>query len=518
MITNYITQMIITGIALVVSLSIGSIPLAGQEAGLEELYLEARLLQVTEIVGTKNYDTLSLQEKLLYIQSLTRLAKRTEAGKRLKPLLDAHPGHPDVLAAAGAVAIASGKLEDAARYVNRALKRVPANKHALMTDTLLQLYLRNFEKARLQFERLALASQANGDNNYWKDSTLLFLVGIDVYRACRDPQRLRALYRARYKRKNRNPHWHQRFRDNRDNLKANASMHKRAGKSKQFQVVNTSYAGIIALPFKTGDSTASQRFNMVRLSIGEHTFNVLLDTGNATGWMVHNRQLRRLLRPRTGGRTITQIGTESGMLDGFREYYKSLDFGKFMLHHLNGIYVPKPHPDYPDANLNPAFISNRVVTLDFIKRELVLRTKEEFEQHLTQVSSHHYCRMPWYGYKFAFIPVTVSGKSGMAMLETGAEDIALKLEFVKGLGLPLYPKTKYLANGKVYRYHQARVTVAAGRFNFTRSGADVWPLNRFYNRLTGFSADVVIGPAAFSGQFLVSFDPFARQVVFKKFW
>lgn len=517
MITKYLNQTVFTGIILVFALLTGGSSLAGQEAGLEELYLEARLTQVTETVEKSNYETLSLQKKLLYIQGLTRSARRAEAEKRLKPLLASHPGDPDILAAAGAIAMASGDLEGAGRFLGRALRTEPGNKHALMTDVLLRLYLRDFDGAKTQYEKLVTAAQVKGTDNYWKDSTLLFLVGIDVYRACRDPQNLRALYRARARRKKRDPRWHQRFRDNRDNLKANASMHKRAGKNRLFHAISNPYAEKIALSFKAGKTPASMRFNRVHLSVGDQTFNVLLDTGNATGWMVHNRDLRKKLKPRTGGRTITQIGTESGMLDGFREYYKTVDFDTFTIRHLNGIYVPKPHPDFPDANLNPAFLTNHVVTLDFIKRELVLRTKEEFEEHLARISRLHYTRLPWYGYKFSFIPVEVNGKKGLAMLETGAEDIALKQEFVNGLGLPLKPKTKYLANGKVVHYHQAEVTVNAGRFNFKRSAADVWPLNRFFNRLTGLSADVVIGPAALKGHFLVSFDPFDRQVVLEKF-
>jgi len=101
----------------------------------------------------------------------------------------------------------------------------------------------------------------------------------------------------------------------------------------------------------------------------------------------------------------------------------------------------------------------------------------------------------------------------LAVIETGAEDIALKSDFVQGLELQLIPRTKYLANGQVFTYHQTAVTAAVGPFLFQRQEAEVWPLDRFFNRLSGLSPDVVIGPKALQGQFTVSFDPFSHRII-----
>jgi hypothetical protein len=78
---------------------------------------------------------------------------------------------------------------------------------------------------------------------------------------------------------------------------------------------------------------------------------------------------------------------------------------------------------------------------------------------------------------------------------------------------------KYLANGQVFNYHHAATAFNVGRFLFERQAAEVWPLNRFYNRISGVSPDVVIGPGAMAGEFSVSFDPFDSQIILlKKKW
>ena len=43
-----------------------------------------------------------------------------------------------------------------------------------------------------------------------------------------------------------------------------------------------------------------------------------------------------------------------------------IDFGDFKINGLPGLYIPKPRPDFYDANLNPSFIRNRVVTIVFV--------------------------------------------------------------------------------------------------------------------------------------------------------
>ena len=150
----------------------------------------------------------------------------------------------------------------------------------------------------------------------------------------------------------------------------------------------------------------------------------------------------------------------------------------------------------------------------------MLRTKARFEKDLAASPGNGkgLYRLPWYGYKYPFIPVVIDKKQkqGLAMVETGAEDIAFRFDFIDALQLPLTPREKYLANGKVFRYHQARVTLMVGGFRFQREAAEVWPFKEFHNRLTGLTADAVIGPTAFKGKYSVSFDPFDNQIILKQ--
>ncbi|NIM14097.1 MAG: hypothetical protein GTO45_18800 [Candidatus Aminicenantes bacterium] len=483
------------------------LPQEQETINLERMYLGVRFSRVIQHVEKKDFQQLSLKEKLLFIECLARTGKGLQAEEKLKPILASHLSDPEVLATAGGVALSLGRLEEAKGHIDRALELKPGLKQAILSKALLFLYYREFNQAQKWYEKLVTLSKNTGSP--WADSDLLFLVGLDVYRANLNPQKLDQLYKTHARRKKKISK--SQYRESISNHK----MYKRAGKQSRvlFQVETQSDKVIV--PFNIGEKDS--RFNTISLTAGGKTFNVLLDTGNATGWIVHSRELNELLKPVTGGRTITMIGTESGFLDGYRQYYKTVDFNGFKILDVNGIYVPKPHPDYLDANLNPAFIRNRVVTVDFIKNELVLRTKERFTRDLASAQqTQGVCRLPWYGYKSAFVPVTVLEKKGLAIIETGAQDIALKLDFTRVLGLPLTPRVKYLATGQVTRYHQALVTFFLGDFRFWREAADVWPFSRFYNRLTGLSADVFIGPAAFRGKYVVTFDPFDKQVVLEQ--
>jgi hypothetical protein len=53
----------------------------------------------------------------------------------------------------------------------------------------------------------------------------------------------------------------------------------------------------------------------------------------------------------------------------------------------------------------------------------------------------------------------------------------------------------------------------AGGFNFSRKDAEVWPLDRLHDRITGFAPDVIIGPSALKERFSLSLDPFEKKIV-----
>ena len=477
---------------------ISPLPVRGEVAQVDRFYLDGQFTRVVDYFEKKEYLKLAEPEKLLFLESLARASRGLQALDRLKPLLVEQSLDPGVLATAAAVYLSLGELDRSQAYVDRALTLKPGDSKAMLTNVMLLLYRQQFGEAKQWYEKL-VGQEGPG----WSGSEFLFLVGLDVYRACRDPRSLGELYKTHAQRvKKTNKRYY-------EILKANAQMYKRVGQNLLFRVETGADRAVVS--FDTAENAL--RLNTIPLTIKGKTFKVLLDTGNATGLLVHSRELNELLKPKTGGRTVTGIGTESGMLDGYRQYYKTVDFNAFKILHVNGIYVPRPHPDFPDANLNPVCIRNRVVTIDFVRNQLVLQGKEQFEKGLSAYPQERFVRLPWYGYKFPYIPVMVKEKRGLAVIETGAEDIALKLDFVKGLGLELIPRTKYLANGQVFKYHHAAVEVSVGPFLFRRGEAEVWPLDRFFNRLSGLSPDVVIGPAALRGRLTVSFDPFANQVI-----
>ena len=466
----------------------------------DQLYLDVQFPGLVRYFEKRDYQKLSMKEKLLYIESLARISRGLEAKEKLAPLLSNHSSDPGVLAAGGAVYLSLGELGQAKKYIDRVLAVKPGFEKAVISRILLLLYERKFNEAKVLYEKLLKGGKEISGSEF------VFLIGLDVFRACGEPRKLNELYKARapkVKKINKSRY---------ESLKANARIHKRAGANKLFQVETA--GDNVVIPFAAEGKAL--RLNTISMTIKGKTFNVFLDTGNATGWLVHSRELNELLKPKTGGRTLTRIGSERGMLDGSRNYYKTVDFNTFKIHHVNGIYVPKPRPDFPDANLNPSCIRDRVVTIDFVKKELVLQGKEKFESYLSSRSAGSFSRLTWYGYKFPTVMVEVKGKRGLAMIETGAQDIAFKLDFVQSLPLQLIPRTKYLANGQVFKYHHAALVLGIGRFLFERQAAEVWPLNRFYNRISGVSPDVVIGPGALAGEFSVCFDPFDQQIILLK--
>jgi hypothetical protein len=292
-------------------------------------------------------------------------------------------------------------------------------------------------------------------------------------------------------------------------LKASAKLYKSIRKKKLFEIDSNS--DTIVLPFA---EVSGNRFFYVYFKTGKsREFRIILDTGNATGWMIHDRELYDILKIKEGGRTTATIGTEAQTLDGYRIYTETLSFNSFQIKHLTGVYIPKPRPDFFDGNLNPIFIRNRVVSLDGKQKRLILRTEEAFNRYLATQQPKDYTQLPWYGYEQVFLPVMVNQKmKGLGIIETGAEDIAIKLNFAQLLNLPMKTRVKYLSNGNVYRFFEAPVSVSLGQWQLDRKSAEVWSFERFYRRLSGLTADVVLGPQVFRENWIISFDPFSRQV------
>lgn len=468
---------------------------------LEKLYLDAKFSLIAEYFQERNYEELSLQDKLLFIECLARTAQGSSAMDKMKLILAECPVSCEVLTTAGVVSFSNGRFGDAEKYIEKALTLEAGFNKAILAKVMYLIYCQHFSEAENWYEKLIKRYPE------WRATNLVYLVGLELYGAKRNPRKISSLYHEQAKKFKQTDK--RQYRDLIDNSK----LFKKIPIQKSFSVGASSDKVILPFEGRVQDS----RFITVSLLIKNKKFRIILDTGNTAGWMIHNRGLKGLLKSKSGGRIKAQIGREAGMLDGYRIYTGKIDLGGLQINHLTGLYVPKPHPSYPDANLNPVFIKDWVVTIDFIKEQVIFRSKERFDMDFESLVSQHSESiriLPWFGYEQAYIPVIVNDQwKSLAMIETGAEDIALRLGFARQLPLVLKPKLKYLASGKEVRYSTTPVTISAGRLRFDRETAEVWPLMRFYDRITGLNADVIIGPLALSGRIVCSFDPFDRKII-----
>jgi len=473
----------------------------GEAPAFQRLYLEANFSLISDELGKKDYSGLALSEKLLLLECLARTAQAALADEdRMNRLLAAFPRSPEVQTTAGILFFSLGRIQDAKDRIEQALQLSHDFPPALLAKVPLLLYLRNFENAENCYQRMLTLCPE------WKKSYFMYLLGLEVYSCSQNMQALTRLYKINADRNKKNN------RDRSDSMKANSNLYKKVGKKQLFQAETSSDKIVFPLRKNSQD----KRSNILFITIKEKTYKMLLDTGNMAGWIVHNRDLRDDLKVKNGGSILTEIGTESGVVDSYRIYAKSLKLENLQINDLVGLYIPKPRPDFCDANLNPVFIRDRVVTIDFISKQLLLRTKEKFDQDLDSVSPQRYTKLPWYGYKSGYIPVQVNTRDGLAMIETGAQDIGIKLDFARKLGLSLLPRTKYLSDGKVYTYFKTGMRMAAGPFSFERNVAEVWPFDRFYDHLTGLTADVYIGPLALADRFSITFDPFDNIIILSR--
>ena len=440
---------------------------------------------------------LSDADQLLVIESLARSGKSADALKRLREFESRTSDTQAVKTTRGWVELACGRFHSALKLFDEVLGSQQDDARALMGKILASLYLRQYDAALQSHQFLGRRLPD------WLLHQQTHLIGVELYSALGDSRGIYDLYMRRsgvVKRENKNLS---------KNLKATARLYRGLDGKPLYETGFES--GSVEIPIEW--SRRSGGHLIVNLPFEEKNFRVILDTGNATGWMVHSRELHDLLKLKRGGRTVAMIGTEAQGLDGYFIFTKSVDFGVFQIRRLFGLYVPKPYPDFYDANLNPIFFRGKVVTIDTKRMRLVLRTREEFENSLAK-KKESVVILPWYGYEQVFLPAMVNGVyRGIGMIETGAEDIALKLDVAREIECPLVPKQRYLANGQVYHYFETPLQVYLGHLRFGRDRAEVWPFERFYHRLSGVKADVIFGPRAFGRRFAISFDPFQNRII-----
>lgn len=477
--------------------------LAPQQPGsssLARLYRMARFSQIVQLLEGSSFDELSGEEQILYIECLARTSRGKEAESLLARLESSPASLSQVLAASGSVYLSLGQFDRAEDHIRKSLLRDPDSAKAKLAKMLLMLYLRDYQEARRLYEDFNRAHQD------WAETTLLHLIGVEIYAAIGHIAKIGELYKdqaARLKSQDREQY---------EYFRNNSRLYRKHPLKRSFESANASDK--VELPFS--GSSGITRCPTLTLNTEDGPFTIILDTGNRSGWMIHSRELDKRLKSKTGGMGLARIGSEEGLLHGEYILTEKLELGPLSLTDLTGMYVPKPHPAYPDANLNPLFIKDRVITLDFIKEALISRSEERFrddlDQSLSDVGSP--IILPWYGYEEAFIPVTINGdRNALAMLETGAGDVTLRLDYAKGRQMPLEPSVMTLASGKQFIFQRTPLSLQLGRFRFDRPAAEVWALGQFTDYLTGFTPDVILGPDFLNNKWAVSFDPFERRIV-----
>lgn len=475
-----------------------------EKRNLDQLYKMAQFPQIAAILKNARYETLTAQDKFLYIECLARSTQRKEAERLLQNVLtDQTPSSP-AHTAAGIVYTSCGQFRKAKHHLEQALFLDPENSKAKMTQMMLELYLREYRKAQKTHGEFKESASE------WAESYLFHLLGIEVYGAVGDFPKIAELYKIQAdKFKKADPKQHQ-------NFQTNSRLYKK--ESGKIAFLSETTSDKVSLPFFS--LAENDSFATISLKFKGIQYKVLLDTGNRAGWTIHSRELEKRLKHRSGGTVLTQIGAEDSMLHGHLLLTKQIDFRDFTLHSLPGMYVPKPHPEYPDANLNPLFIKDRVVTLDFIQKRMILRTEKRFNKDLNQASPkmEKAVTLPWYGYEQALAPIVVNNKhKALALIETGAEDITVNLDFARWHKLVLEPAIKYLPTGNEFSYHKTPLLMSIGHFQLQRQEVDVWFLERMADSLTGFMPDVLLGPGLFWERFALTFDPYKKTILITEF-
>ncbi|WP_456440444.1 tetratricopeptide repeat protein [Caldithrix abyssi] len=443
-------------------------------------------------------DCLTMEQQLLLAESQARLGDGGNALTELQRLLAKSPDDDRILTSAGIVYHSLGKFTLAEACLTRALELNPRNSKALLTRTMLLLYLRRFSEAEASFRQADKAAPG------LRQTRLFQRIGSELYSATQRPADMRRYFeylRDFYASKN----------DAEKSAKYRRKIRLLAAADDQLLYRVHSHAERVELPLV--DLAPGVYYKCLLLPRDGKTYRILLDTGNAVGWTIHHPDLLTLLENRFGGEQSVATGSLEKSLKSRELLTVSLDLGDCKLTHLLGLFFKKPRENYFDANLNPIFIRNRVVTLDFVHNKFLLRSKAQFDRDLAAEPLHSLVKLPFYGYEWPFVPVEVNGyASALAMIETGAEDLSLKEAFARFIHLPLTPATRVWGDRKLSYYEASEVSVQFGPHILYRPRVEIWP-KRFYDRITGLYDQVMIGPFALQDRFIISFDPFDNVVV-----
>ncbi len=460
-------------------------------------YLNGEFSNISKFFTLSDFKEDDKSGLFIYLESVIRSGKYEKSGKLLSLFKQKYKNHKEMYPLEAMYFLSVGELIKAREIAYSKNLGEYNSLSLLQVRFLLSMFERNFSDSE------KLLKQMGYYDNVFKNSQLFFLLASELYKLKGEFDNLALLYKDRLKnvKKNSGNLYY-------SNLKLNYKLYRK----KAIPFLVRSENERIEVPFeKRGkDSLRSIKYN-----VGGESYVILIDTGNTSGWIVHNRNLRESLKSKRGGRTITDVGTESEPLDGFNIYCKKLKFNDFEISGLFGNYVPKPRREFFDANLNPTIIKNRVTSIDFINDRMILRTKKRFYEDIEKAKNINVMKIPWYGYKYPMVPILCENRNGLGVVETGAGNISVQDFFVRQIGINLIEKSKYLSNGRIFKYFLCPVNIQLGKYLFVRNQAEAWPLKKFMNRLSGFSPHVIFGPESFEQKFIVSFVPEDNLIVFE---
>jgi predicted aspartyl protease len=393
---------------------------------------------------------------------------------------------------------AIGRIHLADEYASRALEINPDNIRALHARAMLDLYLARYNAARLSLERII---ELGADP---ARSFLMFQTAHEIYSACRDMDALAQIHEERAA-----------YLESIGEIAAAGNKHRDAKFYREIAEREFYSCGAVddRIEIPLVDYPAGTPYKCAVMVIDGKEYYVLIDTGNSVGWTVHGNELRRKLVSIRGANVAPQSGVTRRALTGHNIITDSIALGGIKLRNLLGVYFPKPRGGSFDATLNPFFIRDRVVTIDFVNDLLILRTKERFDSDIAELPAESISRLPCYGYRWLYVPAIVNGAdSALALIETGAQGVSLRLEFAELIGFPFIERRVTATSGEIRTYHEASVEIKLGSHKFIRRSAKVWPV-RFRDEITGMCDDVMIGAYALQNRYVISYDSVKREVI-----
>jgi tetratricopeptide (TPR) repeat protein len=463
-------------------------------ADLEHLYRTGRYDQVIATCGPENGGPFQLAAEMVLLRSQARGFQGHAALDRALALAREHPDDPAVRSTAASVLLSLGRLAEAEREVEAALTLDPDHAEAWLSRAVLRHLRQDAVGALADLERAVKADPR------LRGAFVAYVPALRAARATGDTERIARV-----------------LSDRADHLerqglsgeaeRAEAAMLRQPEVGPLFSCVTDD--DIVVLPFDA--CWQGSPYRCVPLRIGSQEYRVLVDTGNRPGWTVHAPELLDELPHLFGGTSTLATGSVDTTMAARKLLTRRVPLGPAFLLDLPGLYSPKPREPYFDANINPFFVQDRVITLDYVTGRLLLRTRDRFERDMAATDPEKVVRIPLYGTDWGFIPLTVNGQHAWGLIETGAEVFQLGSRFAARAGIPL-TDARMEFRGREYHYHEGQVDARVGQLPLFSGTTPVWP-SRLGDPSFGMFYDAILGPGALEGRFVLSYNPFDGTVV-----